>query len=301
MSGGLRSVFWGMLLVLLLIFSSSIQTQAVTWTSYGSMYEYTEEIHMIAYLDGKKYLEDTFEDSLSVWNVTAVGDKLYFQTNFTPYFMGLQHFETQQEYYDYLEEHYWYDNDTDSMTLAYSVVGSQLLFIDVNESIISYEANLSNYDIRLLYNELYGLFLPVNHSMFGFKTEYTTLYDSIRTVYDVVFEEEDSFILDRMKYEGYYMSLQYSYDSSYPTYDTRTEYEIIVKYSLKGELYSYERKTMVYNATANEKLDFYGDKITLDSAYRTNGVRRINFATPLIILSSLFITAIVLSKRRRTS
>ena len=172
MSRGLRSLFCGISLILFLICSNGIQTQAVTWTTYGSMYEYTEESTQIIYQDGKKYYEGDYIDSLSVWNVTAVGDKVYFQTNFTPYFMGLVHFETQQEYDEYLEDHYWCDSNTGNMTIAYSVVDTDFRFVDMLDYTLTYNNTITDFDIRLLYQEIYGLFLPVNHTLFSFKLTY---------------------------------------------------------------------------------------------------------------------------------
>jgi len=306
MSGGLRSFFYRISLVLFLICSSGIQTQAVTWTTYGSMYNYTEESTLIIYQDGKKYDEGTFTDSLMILNVTAVGDKVYFQTNFTPYFMGLVHFETQQEYDEYLEEHYWCDSNEGNMTIAYSVVDTDFRFVDMLDYTIAYNTTITDFDIRFLYQEIYGLFLPVNHTLFNFKTEYTTRIHTEQAIHDVVFEQEDSFVLDKMKYDGYYLSLEYVYYTTMVDITTwveitaRFEYKTIAMYSLKGELYHYEISEFIRNDDNNDRIQYYETSLTLDAPYRENGVRLINFASPIIILGSLLIATYILTKRRKS-
>jgi hypothetical protein len=307
MSGGLRSVFWGMSLVMFLICSSGIQTQAVTWGTYGSVYEYTEETTFIFYENGRKSDKITSEDSLIVWNVTAVNDKVYFQTNFTPYFMGLQPFETQEEYDTYLAEHYWYDNVTDSMYLAYSVVGTDFCFVDMLDCNLAYtpgfdheyNASISDFDIRSLYHEMYGLFLPVNHTLFSFKTEFNSDFITEKPIQDLVFTQEDTFVLDRMKYEGYYIYLEYSFFKYFLDYDARYDIKFIAKYSLNGELYSYEINQLTYDVSHKEKMQYYEKLFSLDSLYRQNGVRRISFTGPLVIFGSLILVTYALTKRRR--
>ncbi len=299
MSGGLRSVFWGMSLVLFLACSSGIQTQAVTWTNYGSMYEYSEESTRIIYQDGKKYDEGIFTDSLMVWNVTTVGDKVYFQTNFTPYFMGLMHFETQQEYDEYLEKHYWCDSNEGNMTIAYSVVDTDFCFVDMLDYTIAYNATITDFDIRFIYQKMYGLFLPVNHSLFNFKTEYTTLLHTEGVIHDVVFEEEDSFVLDKMKYDGYYLSLEYVYYYHSVGINVRSERTIVVMYSLKGELYYYGFSEFIRNDDNNDRIQYYEASFTLDAPYRENGVRRISFASPIIVIGSIVIATYILTKWRK--
>lgn len=299
MRAGLKHYSYGIILVLFLVCSSGIQTQAVTWTTYGSMYEYTEESTLVTYQDGKKYDEGTFTDSLMVWNVTAVGDKVYFQTNFTPYFMGLVHFETQQEYDEYLEEHYWCDSNEGNMTVAYSVVGTDFRFVDMLDYSLLLNATVTEFDIRLLYQEIYGLFLPINHTSFGFKTEFNSDFITEKPIQDLVFTQEDTFVLDRMKYEGYYISLEYSFFDTKPDLDTRFDIKFITKYSLNGELYSYEISELIYDVTHKERIQYYETLFTLDSQYRQNGVRRISFAGPLIILGSLILATYALTKRRR--
>ena len=299
MSGGLRSFCCGISLVLFLICSSGIQTQAVTWTTYGSMYEYSEESTLIIYQDGKKYDEGTFTDSLMVWNVTAVDDKVYFQTNFTPYFMGLVHFETQQEYDEYLEEHYWCYSNEGNMTLAYSVVDTDFCFVDMLDYTIAYNATITDFDIRFLYQEIYGLFLPVNHTLFSFKTEYATRIHTEQAIHDVSFEQEDSFVLDKMKYDGYYLSLEYIYNTISLDIYLRHEYKIKAMYSSKGELYHYELSHFIRNDDNNEKIQFYETFFTLNPQYRENGVKRISYASPVIALSSLLLIGYIIVRRRR--
>lgn len=296
MSGGVKNLTFGIVLVLVLSCFGSIQTQGSTWSNFRSMYEYTTIIYYKDYLES---YESTYEDSLKVWNVTVNINKLYFRTNFTPYFMGLMHFETQEQYDAYLAEHYWYDNDTDSMSIAYSVVDTNFYFVDMLDYTISYNATITNFDIRLLGEVIYGLFLPVNHSSFNFKSEYPTGYMSEKSTHDVNFQQKNTFTLDRMRYDGYYLYLEYYItDSSSLDCEIEFNYKYKVMYSLIGELYYYEMSRHIYDVCSEKNMYYFHTIFSLNQAHRINGTE-VSWLSPLVILSSLLIATYSYSKFRR--
>ncbi len=288
-----RYFFYGISLVLFLIFSSGIQTQGATWDSYASEYEYTQLTKGILYPGGEPH-EVTIEDTFKVWNVTTVSDKVYFRTNFTPYFMGLMHFENQEEYDTYLSEHYWYDNDTDSMSLAYSVVGTNFYFVDMLDSTLHYNGTMSDFDIRLIKHHMYGLFLPVNHPSFNFKTVYATSFPIEEPLHDVNFQQKDTFTLDKMRYNGYYLYLEYSYFSTF----IRIDYSIELIYSSIGELYFSKITIFMYNEDFEQPVEDYEVTFSLNPEYRFNGTE-VTWASSLVILSSLMLVTYAYIRFRR--
>ncbi len=298
MRGGSKTYSYGIALVLFLVCSSGIQTQGETWGNYASMYEYSDLVTTIYYENGEKAHEATFEDTLKVWNVTTVSDKVYFRTNFTPYFMGLMHFETQDEYDTYLSEHYWYDNVTDSMSIGYSVVGTDFYFVDMMDSILSYDGIISDFDIRLIGHKMYGLFLPVNHSSFNFKTDYTTSFPSEKPLHDVNLKQKDTFTLDKMRYSGYYLNLEYSYFSTGISFEARFDFSIELMYSSIGELYYYKITFLVYNEDDKENVEYTEVKFSLNPEYKVNGTE-VSWVSPLIILGSLMIVTYAYTRFRR--
>ena len=239
MKGGLRTFSVGVALILVLVCSNAIQVQGTTWDNYNSMYEYTEVTHTVSYFDGEIVSELSDEDSLKIWNVTVSNDKVFFRTNFTAYFMGLIHFETPEEYNTYLDEHYWYDNETESMSLAYSIVGTDFYLVDMLDYSLTLNATIVEYDIRMVAEKMWGLLLPVNHSSFSFKTAFTTRFFAESSIDNVKFEQDDTFVLDGMEYEGYHLSLEYTYQILIPD-EENYEYRVEVMYSPLGELYQYK-------------------------------------------------------------
>jgi len=296
MRGGIKSLYLGMALVVFLFCSSTFQVQGVTWNNFASTYEYTALTTGILYPGGEPQNVE-LEDSLKVWNVTTVGDKVFFRTNFTSRFMGLMHFDTQEEYDTYLAEHYWYDNDTDSMSLAYSVVGTNFYFVDMLDYTLSYNQTISDFDIRLISAYAYGLFLPVNHTSFNFKTVYTTTFTGDYPLQNVDFQQKDTFTMDKMRYNGYYLYLEYSYYSS-NTSEIRIDYSIEVMYSSIGELYYYKETVFMYSEYLQQPLDDYKFTFSLNPEYRINGTE-VNWANSFIILSSLILITYAYTKFRR--
>ena len=298
MRGESKILFFGITLVLLLLCSSGIRIQGATWGNFNSVYEYSELRHQVNYLDGEISSELTDEDSLKIWNVTISNDKVFFRTNFTPYFMGLVQFESQEEYNTYLSEHYWYDNETDSMSLAYSVVGLDFYFVDMLDYTLTRNATIADYDIRMVAEMMWGLFLPVNHSSFSFKTEFTTRFLTDGSIENVDFEQKDTFVIDGMKYEGYYLSLEYTYQMFIPE-EENYEYRVDVMYSLLGELYQYKLYTSISDEN-NEISYMYEKTFTLNPEYRLNGTE-VSWAGPLIVLSSLMALTYAHSRFRRVN
>lgn len=293
MRAGMKFFSCGMALVLFFVCSSVVQTQGNTWDTYASEYEYTQLIKGTLYPGGEPY-EVTMEDTFKVWNVTTVSDKVYFRTNFTPYFMGLMHFENQEEYDTYLSEHYWYDNDTDSMSLAYSVVGTDFCFVDMLDSTLGYNGTMSDFDIRLINHHMYGLFLPVNHPSFNFKTVYATSFPIEEPLHDVNFQQKDTFTLDKMRYNGYYLYLEYSYFSTI----TRTDYSIELMYSSIGELYFSKITIFIYCEELELPIDDYEVTFSLNPEYKFNGTE-VTWASSLVILSSLLVVTYAYIRFRR--
>jgi len=300
MRGGIKTLSVGITLVLFLVFSNGIQSQGTTWENYSSIYEYTEVTHGIYYLDGEVDYESTYTDTLQIWNVTISNDKVFFRTNFTPYFMGLMEFESQQEYEAYLDEHYWYDNVTDSMSLAYSIVGTDFYLVDMMDCTLTLNATIVDYDIRMVSQKMFGLFIPVNHTSFNFKTVYTQRFLTEASIDNVKFKQQDDFVIGKMKYDGYYLSLEYSY-SVYSTIlqsELRSDYKIKVMYSPLGELYQYELYSLIFNTDAKQNVQKFEITFTLDPEYRLNGTE-VSWVSSLLVLGSLLLATYAYSKGRK--
>jgi hypothetical protein len=113
---------------------------------------------------------------------------------------------------------------------------------------------------------------------------------------NVKFEQKDTFVIDGMKYAGFYLSLEYSYQMLIPD-EENFVYKLEVMYSSIGELYQYK----LYSSISDENKEVfytYEKTFTLDPEYRLNGTE-VSWVGPLIVLSSLMVLTYAYSRFRR--
>ena len=310
-----------LILLAALLFGSTIAyisfAQTSVWDCWETSYSYK---YMIVHEHTKFYSKDIIKtvqmESTSLLFVKINNNNITFRSPYIHlHYMGLQHFNTSEEYNTYLSEVWDYDADTNTskVTLIYLDSEKKVCLAD-NQGNLSYSNFSLPIDIlELIRNSLgngyllKGWFLPVNAPDFAVKTDYSAYNVEVNNDTSSYKETYSGSMKTNFWFKGRYMTgykLQLTITKEMAingtiTNETRTD--ITLLYSEKGILYSY----CLLSSFTDNKWGYKTDnKITLILGEPSKGLGGIPIY-PIILaaigISGVIVAIVILRRRKRKS
>ncbi len=293
-------------IVIYLVFSTQIEisSSSLTWSDIENSLTYDFQRVDTIYNDLGLIVEiQNITDIYRFWDFQVEYSQLTFRTNKYSKALNQLYCVTIECYNWSLYHQFAYDPGSDSIILGfeYDEITKKYFLID---GVLDPFANFFNCSIPLdimsiyfnnyYWDGIYGIFLPVNHETFSFRTDYTDYGDNYSTIeheYETDFSYKDEF------YVGHHIQIGFTGGRIFGQTIIFENHNLSFKYSNLGYLISFEDTGEMYSNISNivqlEKKIDWSLRLRIES--ETNET---TFLIP-VLFSIFAINLILLFKRRK--